>query len=104
MKIIYNNIIPFEGYKIVNILGLLFVRKKFKGKLDDVDINHERIHTAQMKELCYIFFYIIYIIEYFFRYWGKGNAYRNISFEKEAYENESNLNYLSTRKHFNQWR
>lgn len=27
-----------------------------------------------------------------------------ISFEKEAYENEENLKYLDTRKHFAQWR
>lgn len=33
-------------------------------KLNDVDINHELIHTAQMKEMLYIFFYIWYGIEW----------------------------------------
>ena len=45
MKIVYNNIIPFKGFKAMNILGLLFVRKKFK-PIDKITINHERIHTA----------------------------------------------------------
>ena len=28
------------------------------------------------------------------------NPYRNISFEKEAYDNQSNLDYLTKRKRF----
>ena len=31
-------------------------------------------------------------------------AYRNISFEQEAYKNEMNLLYLDTRNHFEQWK
>ena len=27
MKVIYNNLIPFKGYKAINIFGLVFVRK-----------------------------------------------------------------------------
>lgn len=45
MKIIYNNIIPFEGYSAMNICGVIFARKRFE-PLDDVTINHESIHTA----------------------------------------------------------
>jgi hypothetical protein len=30
MKVIYNNIIPFKGYKAINLLGLVFVRKGAK--------------------------------------------------------------------------
>jgi len=30
----------------------------------------------------------------------KGNAYRNISFEREAYDNDDNLNYIKERKHY----
>lgn len=102
MKIIYNNIIPFKGFAAINLFGILFVRNgvKISNKL----ITHESIHTAQMKELGYIFFYIIYLFEWLFRLFLPGNAYRNISFEKEAYENEYNSNYLKTRKHYAQWR
>lgn len=61
-------------------------------------INHESIHIKQQQELLIIPFYILYIGEYFIRLFMKGNAYRNISFEREAYTNEGNLDYLKTRK------
>lgn len=96
MKIIYNNIIPFNGFKAMNFFGLLFARKQ----LNAIDINHEEIHTAQMKELLYVGFYIWYLIEWIIRLFMKGNAYRNIRFEKEAYEHQSDLNYLNIRKHY----
>lgn len=98
MKIIRNNIIPFKGYKAINLFGILFVRGD--AEIDEVTLNHEEIHTAQMKEMLYIFFYLWYVIEWFVRLFLKGNAYRNICFEKEAYENEENLNYLEGRKHY----
>ena len=98
MKIIYNNIIPFPGYKAINLFGILFVREG--AKISEQDLNHESIHTAQMKEMLYIFFYIWYIVEWVIRLFKKGNAYRNISFEQEAYNNEDNLEYLNNRKHY----
>ncbi len=64
-------------------------------------INHETIHMKQQLELLVIFFYLFYVLEYIFRIFQYGNvqkAYLNISFEREAYSNETNLNYLSTRK------
>lgn len=66
-------------------------------------MNHEAIHTAQMKELLYIFFYLIYGVEWMVRlvqYRNSKEAYYNISFEREAYVNDDNLNYLKTRKGF----
>ena len=87
MKVIYNNLIPFKGFDAMNLFGVVFARNEYKD-LDKVVLNHEAIHTAQMKELLYIFFYIIYVIEWLillFKYGKK--AYRNISFEKEAYAN-----------------
>lgn len=38
MKVIYNNLIPFKGYKAINIFGLVFVRKG--AKFTEVDYNH----------------------------------------------------------------
>lgn len=101
MKIIYNNIIPFKGYLAINLFGFLFVRKGSTHKLDEIDINHEAIHTAQMKELLYIPFYIWYLLEWLlliFKYGHIHTAYRNIRFEKEAYNHESDLDYLKNRK------
>lgn len=95
MKIIINNIIPFKGFKCINLFGILFCRKQ----LNKIDINHEAIHTKQMQEMLYIPFYIWYIIEYLIKLFI-GNAYRNLSFEREAYNNQYNLNYLNNRKHY----
>ena len=63
-------------------------------------LNHEKIHIEQQKELLIVFFYLWYIIEWFIRLFMKGNAYRNISFEKESYTNEGNLEYLVNRKRY----
>lgn len=99
MKIIYNNIIPFKGFTAINLFGVLFVRAN--NRIDKYIINHETIHTRQIKELFYFPFYIIYFLEWIVRMIQKRDfykAYRAISFEKEAYENESDLNYLKNRK------
>ena len=98
MKIVRNKYIPFAGYKAINLFGILFVKNNTK--IDEVTINHERIHTAQMRELLYILFYIWYVMEWFIRLFLKGSAYRNISFEREAYQNGSDLNYLNDRRFF----
>lgn len=98
MKIIRNNIIPFKGYKCVNIFGILFVRDD--AVMGIVDINHEDIHTAQMKEMLYVFFYLWYGIEWLARivqYRNTHTAYRNIGFEREAYANQVNMGYLQGR-------
>ena len=48
-----------------------------------------------------LFFYLWYVIEWFFRIFINGNkAYVSLSFEREAYDNDDNLDYLKTRKRF----
>lgn len=104
MKIIYNNLIPFKGFLAINLFGVLFVRGTWRD-LNVRVLNHEKIHTAQMKELGYVFFYLIYIMEWLIRLCaGSKNAYREISFEREAYDNETNNEYLRTRQNFAMWR
>lgn len=107
MKIIYNNIVPFKGFVAINLFGIIFVRKEYKQYEQTnrfaIVIRHELIHTAQMKELNYVFFYLQYVIEYIiklFYYFNFYKAYKNISFEREAYSNETNLNYLRDRELF----
>ena len=103
--IILNNLIPFRGFKAINLIGIVFVRKEYENQITLRDINHEDIHTAQMRELLFIFFYVIYFFEWLIRLMGpSGTAYRNISFEREAYNHEDDLRYLDKRKHFAQWR
>lgn len=103
MKIIENNILPPKRYLAINIFGILFVRKGNKSVINKYHINHEYIHTCQMKEMFYIFFYIWYGIEWFIRFLGcfdSHNACLNISFEKEAYRNQYNLDYLKNKKFY----
>lgn len=103
MKIIYNKIIPFKGFSAINLFGVLFARKEYE-PLSERTICHEAIHTAQMRELGYIGFYILYLLEWLYRLVTTKNAYRSISFEREAYANQANKNYLTTRRAFAQWR
>ena len=81
----------------------LVVRSKSSTK-DQVFMNHERIHFKQQQELLIIPFYLWYLIEFLVRlvrHKSFDTAYRMISFEREAYAQECNLDYLSKRKFWN---
>jgi hypothetical protein len=70
-------------------------------------LNHERIHLRQQAELGIVLFYLWYTLEYVIRrlqYHHHYEAYRNISFEREAFANEHNLTYLQSRKWWAFWR
>ena len=100
--IVRSRLIP-EGI-CVNIFGTFWTRDK--SWIDKYVINHERIHTAQQKELLFLPFYILYVVEWLIRllqYRDRKKAYMNISFEREAYAHGSNFGYLATRKPF-AWR
>ena len=108
MKIIINKYIPFKGFIAINLFGVLFVREENRFYMGLETINHETIHTKQMQEMGYIFFYIWYCIEYIikliFNIHKKNRfeiAYKNISFEQEAYLNDNDMNYIPHRTHYN---
>lgn len=66
-------------------------------------LNHERVHLRQQLELGLVLFYLWYGLEYLVRRWQYGEhylAYRNISFEREAFAHERNLTYLNQRPLF----
>lgn len=84
---------------------ILLRNKELKG--DAALINHEKIHLKQQFELLVIPFYLLYILEFLYHYFKLKNidsAYRAISFEREAYANDSNLNYIESRKLWGMWR
>lgn len=69
-------------------------------------VIHEKIHLRQQAELLLLPFYLLYLLEFilaYFRYGNQYQAYRHISFEKEAYENEHKSSYLHKRPTWN-WR
>jgi len=80
------------------------IMKRKELKEDATFINHERIHLRQQLEMLILPFYIWYLIEYLIRlvqYRNRYIAYKNISFEREAYQNEKDLNYLKKRSFWN---
>ena len=120
-KLIYNNIIPFQGYQAMTFFPFIFARKRFR-PLSDVIINHESIRLNQQFEMLVVsaiiclalvlyfdlfwlwmilplcVYYLWYCIEYVIRLFLYGNrkeAYHNIATEQEAFQNESDFNYLA---------
>ncbi|WP_439152186.1 hypothetical protein [Winogradskyella sp.] len=95
-------IVP-RGYLGITIFPFMFLKfKELKGHT--VLINHEKIHLKQQLELLIIPFFMVYTLEFFIRlikYRNWNLAYRNISFEREAFRNEKDLNYLQSRPLFN---
>ena len=86
------------------LFPFLLVKHELPSK---VLINHERIHFKQQIELFILPFYIWYVLEYvIYRLRGQtpNQAYRNISFEKEAYYNDNDLQYLKKRKLWAFWK
>ncbi|TDE02076.1 hypothetical protein [Flavobacterium sandaracinum] len=99
--IVAKYLIP-KGYRGVTLFP--FVLLKYREDLKDtILINHEKIHLRQQVELLIVPFFIWYLLEYIFRlfqYKSANLAYRNISFEREAYANEKNNQYLARRSFF----
>lgn len=109
MKIIYNKWIPFPGFCALTFGSIIFARKKYEQTgLSKVTLNHEAIHEQQWKDFgiwyfgC-IIFYLWYMLEWILKlpmyFWGK-DPYSNISFEREAFSNQCDLEYLKKRKRF----
>ena len=95
MIIVKNKIIPFDGYKAMTIWPFVFVRSE----LSEIDMNHEKIHGRQQVEMLWLLFFIWYGVEYLLRaVFGGYNPGKNVSFEREAYNKDIDLNYLKHRR------
>lgn len=99
--IVAKYLIP-NGYRGWAAYPFVFVKYQ-SDKGNPVFVNHEKIHLRQQLELLILPFFIWYFLEYFVRllhYKNANLAYRNISFEREAYLNEADLSYLKKRPFF----
>lgn len=88
-----------KGFRGLAVFPFVFVKYRLD-KENFVFINHERIHLRQQLELLIVPFFIWYFLEFLVRFIQYGTtdlAYRNISFEREAYGNEKDLDYLKQR-------
>lgn len=124
---IVNRLIPLKAYTALTQWPLLFIRKENEGLFDKTAERHENIHAWQQIEVMLVCFTLLalmawvgwlswwwlftsplgfdlfYGIEYLVRlllYRDKMEAYRNVSFEQEAYLRHHDPDYLSYRKCF----
>ena len=92
----------------ITLFPFIILREKYrdgsdwwKAKAKKI-INHEEIHIKQQAEMLIIPFYILYAFFYLwniFKYkFNIKKAYYQIPFEQEAFNNESDYNYLTNRK------
>lgn len=120
MKIIRNKHIPVGDFDCMNILGFLFVREEVE--LNDEIIRHEAIHTVQQYEILALSALVALIASNIYASWWYlliviampiaiyvlawlielalppyDSAYRDSPFEREAYLNQHNPEYLATR-------
>jgi hypothetical protein len=89
-----------KGYRGLALFPCVLLKYQCD-KNDKIFLNHERIHLKQQLEMFIFPFYIWYFLEFCLRWIQYRNfdlAYRNISFEREAYNKENDLDYLRQRK------
>lgn len=104
---------PFMG---ISLCGVFIFRSDCR--VDENDIRHEHIHLLQQLEWGFIGFFVLYHCEFLYYFARRcmrsprgttlGQrcmaAYRDISFEREAYEHDSERDYLKTRRHWANYR
>ena len=73
------------------VLGRTILCEHGDGEIPSSLLHHELIHLEQIERYGVVPFYLIYFPDYLANLWHFRNhdtAYRNIPFEKEAYERE----------------
>ncbi|MCF0187112.1 MAG: hypothetical protein HUJ98_11555 [Bacteroidaceae bacterium] len=104
-KVIETSFLPECRIVAITLFGLVFTRHR--DRLDKYMLNHELIHCRQQLEWLYVPFFALYLAEwlwYMARYRNWDRAYMAISFEREAYANDHNLEYLKHRKIYQNYR
>jgi len=106
-KIIYsdnflNSISWFGKIQGIALFPFIILRKQHIGTVRGEQlINHEIIHFQQQLETLVVPYYLIYGINFLINVIrGDDTPYLNLLSEREAFENEKNLDYLKTRKRY----
>ncbi len=89
-----------KSFHAITIWPFIILKDK-NLQYDEVVINHEKIHLKQQLELLWIIYFIWYLAEFsinLLRYGDFMRSYYQISFEKEAYANEHDPDYLKKRR------
>lgn len=94
----------FPGITGLTLFPFIILRKEIRGTAEAaITINHERIHIRQQVELALVFFALWYAASFIagrLRGMSWNEAYRNIIFEREAFDRMYDMDYLKTRKLF----
>ena len=103
LKRVYCKHFPFSGYLALTWCPWVFIREGARQRYTPTVNRHETTHGLQQIETLWIFFLLIYGLEYIIKAlctlsWDKG--YKSISFEQEAYANQGKVNYNKERKHY----
>lgn len=103
MKTKYCKHFPPAGYMALTLWPFIFVRRSAEKRYTLTASNHEHIHGEQQMEMLVLPMLVWYGIEYVVRlllYGSHKEAYRNISFEQEAYLHEGEQDYIDRRRHY----
>jgi hypothetical protein len=94
----------FRGITGITLFPFIILRSGLRGTVESaVTINHEKIHIRQQLELLLVFFALWYFASFIAglaRGRGWYGAYRNIIFEREAFDRMYELDYLARRRPF----
>ena len=85
----------------ITLWPFVFIRRGMKAS--DRLIRHESIHIHQYNELLVVGFFLVYVWDWLhglIKYRDGSTAYMQIRMEQEAYENESDEDYLKNRKRY----
>jgi hypothetical protein len=83
--------LPFVRNYRGMVVGRTILFKGDESEVSQTLFRHERIHQEQIDRHGIARFYLIYFRDYFFNLWrlrSHDAAYRNIPFEKEAFERQ----------------
>ena len=113
--IVRHNVRVIENVSLLNYFGLVGLAIYPVVVLDGTALTpkgnptqkliHEQIHIEQQRELLVLPYYLFYFLEYIVRRFRTthSEAYRKISFEREAYDNERKKRDVIKRQAF-AWR
>ncbi|MCS6917463.1 MAG: hypothetical protein RMK52_05210 [Chitinophagales bacterium] len=94
-------VIIFPHLPVRGMAFFPFVIYRHSAYARDAEIaNHEHIHLRQQLELLIVPFYFFYVLNYLvnrIRYDTHQQAYEQIVFEREAFANDHDLDYLRRR-------
>lgn len=92
MKVKLTKHFPFGNFRAISLFGVIYIKDRTGKYTEGMEkhpmlfsrtIQHERTHYKQQKELLFVLFFILYVVEWLLKL-PTGHAYRNISFEREA--------------------